>query len=85
MGTPQSGREILDREFLATRAKILEIAAALDRVSRADDGAVEDPRWAKLHTAMELVLKQSGDRAEQVQLLFSRACDAEWRVNFDLK
>jgi hypothetical protein len=85
MGSPQSGREILDREFLPTRAKILEIAAALDRVSRADDGAVEDPRWAQLRSALELVTERSGDRAEQVQLLFSRAYDAEWRTNLGVK
>jgi hypothetical protein len=79
MSGPHSSREILDREFLPTRAKILEIAASLDRVSRAEEGVTADPRWSQLQAALELVLEHSDDRAEQVQLLFSRPYDANWR------
>lgn len=79
MSNAQSIRELLDREFLPTRAKILEIAASLDRVSRAEEGAADDPRLAQLRQAIELVLKNDDNRAEQVQLLFSRAYDKNWR------
>jgi hypothetical protein len=85
MSAPQSSREILDREFLPTRAKILEIAAALDRMSRAENGSVDDPRWAQLHTALKLVLEENENRAEQVQLLFSRAYDENWRETLAVK
>ena len=85
MPAPQSSREIMDREFLPTRAKILEIAAALDRVSRAADVNSGDPRWSQLRAALELVLEHKDDRAEQVQLLFSRDYDENWRKNLGVK
>lgn len=85
MGSPQSGAEILDQEFLPTRAKILEIAAALDRVSRAEGAVVDDPRWMQLRGAIELVLEHANGRAEQVQLLFSQKYDPDWRENLDVK
>jgi hypothetical protein len=84
MGAPLSSREVLDREFLPVRAKILEIAAALDRVARAEDCDLTDPRWSQLHAALEEVLEHD-NRAEQVQLLFSKAYDAEWRTNLGVK
>jgi hypothetical protein len=80
-----SSREILDREFLPTRARILEIAASLDRVSRAEEGVPDDSRWSQLQAALELVLEHSDDRAEQVQLLFSRPYDANWRDTLGVK
>jgi len=85
MMSSQSSREIMDREFLPTRAKILEIAAALDRVSRADGEAPNDPRWSQLRAALELVLEQEDDRAEQVQLLFSRVYDENWRKSLGVE
>jgi hypothetical protein len=85
MSAPQSSREIMDREYLPTRAKILEVAAALDRVARAADGTFDDPRWSQLRAALELVLEQDDDRAEQVQLLFSRPYDAQWQSTLGVK
>ena len=85
MSGPLSSSEILDREFLPTRAKILEIAASLDRVSRAEAGVPTDQRWSQLQAAMELVLEHSDDRAEQVQLLFSRPYDANWQSRLGVK
>lgn len=83
MGSPQSGAEILEREFLPTRAKILEIAAALDRISRADD-AINDPRASRLYEAIQLLLEPGNNRAERVQLLFSRLYDENWREQLEM-
>lgn len=85
MSSPQSSREIMDREYLPTRAKILEIASALDRVSRSGSGTPDDPRWQQLQTAIQLLLNDENDRAEQVQLLFSRAFDENWRQTLGVK
>ena len=85
MAGPFSSCEILDREFLPTRAKILEIAASLDRVSRAAEGVPADPRWSQLQAALGLVLEHSADRAEQVQLLFSRPYDENWQSTLGVK
>ena len=38
-------RDVLDQEYLVARAKILELAAILDRLDRADGAAAEDPRY----------------------------------------
>lgn len=84
MSIPLTAQEVLDREFLEVRAKILELAASLDRLERADGSASGDPRLAKLHAAIDVLQSEQGDRAEQVQLLFSRQYQDDWRETFDL-
>lgn len=84
MGAPQSAAEILEREFLPTRAKILEIAAALDRILRAGD-CIDDPRLSRLQDAIQYLLEAGDNRAEQVQLLFSRPYDENWRETLAVK
>lgn len=69
----------LDREFLPIRAKILEIAAALDRIQRADETMADDPRWEQLQAGIKQLLAGDFQRAEQVQLLFSRSYEEQWR------
>jgi hypothetical protein len=74
-----SAPEILNREFLDIRCKILELAAAFDRLERADGSTEDDPRLARLHEALTAVLEESSDRAEQVQMIFSRTYDENWQ------
>ena len=81
MSSVLSAPQVLDREFLELRAKVLELAAALDRIDRADGSAADDPRLAKLHEGIDLLQAKSSDRAEQVQLLFSRPYDDGWPEN----
>lgn len=82
---PLSAKEVLDRYFLETRCKLLEIAATLDRIDRAEDAeaVAEDPRRQKIDRAFELLLHEKGDRAEQLQLLFSRDYDPDWLNDFE--
>jgi hypothetical protein len=84
MATTQSSEQILDSEFLVIRAKILEVAAALDRIDRAG-GVVSDPRLPKLREAVNLLLASEGNRAEKVQRLFSREFAENWRENLGVK
>ena len=77
-----SAPEVLNREFLEIRCKILELAAAFDRLERADGSVEEDPRMARLREALTMLLEQSSDRAEQVQMIFSRAYDDQWQGKF---
>src|SRR3954454_6904575 len=67
-----SAPEVLNREFLEIRCEILDLAAAFDRLDRADGSVAEDPRAARLREALSVVLESTGDRAEQVQMIFSR-------------
>jgi len=84
MSTEPLSPDILDREYLPIRAKILEIAASLDRMQRAEGEVDQEPRLQQLHTAIEMLLASDPERAEQIQLLFSRPYQKLWRDELDL-
>jgi hypothetical protein len=75
-------RDVLDQEYLVARAKILELAAILDRLDRADGQPEADPRYQLLQRGMELLQQDEDGRAERVQLLFSRPYQTTWRQEF---
>ena len=85
MPLPLTAPEVLVREFLETRCKILELAAAFDRLSRAEGSVAGDPRLSRLREALSAVLEAEGDRAEQVQMIFSRAYDDNWQEALKVK
>lgn len=74
--------EVLDAEFLPTRAKILEVAAALDRLDRAKGSLATESRRTQLQAAIQVLLRPEDDRAEQIQLIFSRHYEDDWRDKF---
>ena len=74
----------LDQDFLFLRAKILEAAAVLDRIDRAEGTVGGDTRIAKLRQALKVLHDGSTDRAEQVQLILSREYDPAWREDFEV-
>ncbi len=76
--------EILDREFLEIRAKVIELAASFDRLDRADGSVADDARLGKIQEGLEILLGAEGERAEQIQLLFSRTYDDDWRDRFNM-
>ena len=77
--------QVLEREFLEVRARILEIAASLDRMDRADGDVSLDPNRQLLGRGVDLLLSEKPDRAEQVQLLFSREYHDDWQTEFEMK
>src|SRR2546423_9246463 len=79
-----SAPEVLNREFLEIRCKILDLAAALDRLDRADGSVADDPRLPRLRDALATVLQRQEDRAEQVQMIFSRDYDDNWQKNLNV-
>jgi hypothetical protein len=82
MPSPQTGPEILEREFLETRCKLLEVAAALDRLDRADGSVSGDPRRQKVQRALGILANTQENRAEQLQRLFSLDYEPDWRKKF---
>ncbi len=80
MSTPRDVAEVLNRDFLETRSRILDLAAALDRLDRAPGDRTPDRRLAQLRQAIEALLEPGPGRAETVQRLFSLEYDPEWRV-----
>jgi len=79
MTAQRSVDAVLEQEFLPLRAKILELAAGLDRLDRAAENSRRDERRERLEQAIRLLLEEGPSRAEQVQLLFSREYDQRWR------
>lgn len=83
MSNPRDVSAILDRDFLELRGRILELAAAFDRLDRAStgdavDGPPADPRIDQLRQGLKTVLERDSNRAEAVQRLFSLAYDPRW-------
>lgn len=81
---PLTAAATLEREFLTIRAKILEIAAALDRLDRADGALDGDARLAQIRAGVECLLVNREGRAEAVQQVFSLAYEEGWRERFGL-
>lgn len=80
----RSSQQVLDDEFLTIRAKILELASALDRIGRGGEPGADSERLQLVHQALEVLLQAQGDRAEQVQLMFSRPYAADWRQKLEV-
>lgn len=72
MSVPIPRSKVVDLYFMEHRAKVLDIAAFLDRHDRAaPDGDEEDFRMTALRTAIEILLDGQGDRARRIQESFS--------------
>lgn len=84
MPIPLDAPEVLDREFLLVRAKLLEIAASLDRIGRAEGQVDGDRRLQLIHEALDVLRQGESDRAEQIQMICSLGYDDQWQEKFDL-
>lgn len=79
-----SRSDVFNREFLEMRGRILELAAALDRIDRAEGSVERDPRWGQVQQALALLAGAGPDRAERIQLVFSIPYNQNWRQEFQL-
>lgn len=79
-----NGCRVMDEEYLQIRAKLLEIAATLDRIDRAGGALDGDVRVELIRQSIATLLRPDDDRAEQIQLLFSLPYDDDWQENFSL-
>lgn len=78
--TPLPAPQALDAFFLEARARLLDLAAILDRVGRGAEAAAADadPRLRKVREALGILLNRPDGRAEAVQKLFSLDYDPAW-------
>jgi len=60
----------MDREFLGIRCRLIELAAALDRLDR-EKSPSDDPRRGKIAEGLQILLTNASDRAERIQMAFS--------------
>lgn len=84
MPESRAASNVFSQEFLPIRAKLLEIAAALDRLDRADGALDNEPRRTQVQAAIQVLLRPEDDRAEQLQLIFSRPYDDAWQKSFGI-
>jgi len=84
MPAPMPAPDVLDREFLEIRAKILQVAASFDRIDRGDGSVEGDPRMALYREAIEVLLDDAPDRAERIQMIFSRQYEDNWRSELNV-
>jgi hypothetical protein len=84
LATPMAARAVLDREYLEVRAKLLELAATFDRLDRGGGAPADDGRLKLVRQGLKVLLDETGDRAEQIQLIFSRPYDDDWQKEFGL-
>lgn len=70
----------LNRDFLDMRSRLLDLAAALDRVDGAQEPHVArgDPRMSKLLEGLRILAEGRPERAERVQKVFSQAYEEGW-------
>jgi hypothetical protein len=70
----------LDGFFFDARARILDLAAFLDRLERGENAEAvhNDPRLDKIRRALGALLESGDSRAEQVQKIFSLDYDSNW-------
>ncbi|MGC3972060.1 MAG: hypothetical protein QM775_33375 [Pirellulales bacterium] len=90
MSVPMSAPDLLTRDFLEVRAKILELAACLDRFQRAEGTLAGDPRMQRIEQGLAALQGaarlEDGEptRAEQVQQIFSLPYDDGLRTKWGI-
>ncbi len=75
--TPLPAARALDQFFLEARARLLDLAAILDRVDRGE-GDAEDPRVGRIREAIEVLKSDETGLAAKIQRIFSLGYDPAW-------
>lgn len=68
---PETDRSPTLDHYHANRARLLDIAAFLDRADRADETTTTDFRMYAFRNAIQALLNERSDRARAVQLILS--------------
>lgn len=70
---PRSASQTLDNYFLEVRARLIEIAATLDRLDRSANPheIAADPRLAFIQQALTVLQSGQPQRARRIQELYS--------------
>jgi len=77
----QPAAKVLDTCFLEARAKLLELAAILDRIHRGPGAErLDDLRLDRIMAGLKMLMDQHPRRAELMQELFSHPYDSQWKM-----
>lgn len=67
-----SQQQLIDEYFMEMRAKLLDVAAFLDRLDRSvERNAEDDFRMMAMRQALQMLAEQATDRVSSLQMLFS--------------
>ena len=81
MSKPLTPAELFQREFLPMRGKLLEVAAALDRLERKAPLLLDYPGMDQIAKAIEALSQNGQARAETVQKIFSLTYNPDWNTD----
>ena len=79
---PRLATDVLNADFLVMRAKLIDLAAALDRIDRAEGSVAADPRAQQIRQALELLGGGGPERTERLQAIFSLPYQEHWRTEY---
>lgn len=68
---PQTKQQVIDSYFMEHRAKLIDIAAYLDRIDRGQGQMPDDFRDSAFRSAIEILTDGTSDRAKRILESFS--------------
>ena len=75
----RSAEQIVADDFMIARARIVELAATLDRIERATGDVDDSKNMQLLIQGMHILCDDEVEKAKRVQLLMSRIYDPHWQ------
>ena len=80
----RSAEQIVADDFMIARARIVELAATLDRIERATGDVEDSTNMQLLIQGMHILCDDEVEKAKRVQLLMSRQYDPKWQSQMSI-
>ena len=80
----RSAEQIVADDFMIARARIVELAATLDRIERATGDVEDSKNMQLLIQGMQVLCDEEFEKAKRVQLLMSRHYDPQWQSQMSI-
>lgn len=80
----RSAEQIVADDFMIARARIVELAATLDRIERATGDVEDSTNMQLLIQGMHILCDDEVEKAKRVQLLMSRQYDPKWQAQMSI-
>ena len=81
----RTAEQIIADEFMIARAKIVELAATLDRIERATGDVEDSKNMQLLIQGLHILCDDEVEKAKRVQLLMSRHYDPKWQTQMSIE
>ena len=81
----RTAQQIVLEDFMIARARIVELAATLDRIERATGDVDDSKNMQLLMQGMHILCDDEVEKAKRVQLLMSRQYDPHWQAQMSIE